>query len=308
VYFALLDLENHDLALKELSIYTKIKTFKRNFCLTDKINYKYFAYTKYYGPYLGKYNMNDLLEFLSKKEKLSLKVYSEFDKTKKKEVIKPVYDELKEKFDYKTGEKFLIFLDKKENFFLGKIRWERESFKNREPKNRPFNRPFTLKPKFARSLVNLANKRLIVDPFAGTGTILIEAYFTKRDYFGLERDWKIIKGCYKNLDFFGLKRKIVLSDALYIDKILCKLRDFAIVTDLPYGKSSSLFGKELLNLYEEFLEKLMKIMVSKAVVVLKEGEESKFLEKKYKEFIEFSSSFFVNSNLTRKILLFNFTV
>jgi len=307
VYFALLDLENKDLALKELSTYAEIKSCKKNFCLTSEIKYKYFAYVKYYGLFLGKYTKEEILNILKKENKLFLKFYSEFDKPKKMEIIKPLENELKGKIDHKKGKKFLIFIDKQENFFLGRIDWERESFKHREPKNRPFNRPFTLKPKFARALINLTNKDLIVDPFAGTGTILVESYFSKRDYFGIERDWKIINGCYKNLEFFGLKKKVVLSDALYIDKLLNKLKDFGIVTDLPYGKSSSLFGKKLLKLYEEFLEKLIKAKVSKAVIVLKEGEESKLIEEKYKDLISFKCSFFVNSNLIRRILLFDFT-
>ena len=307
MYFALLDLENKELALKELSTYTKIKSCKKNFCLTEKIDFKYFAYVKYYGQFLGEFNLEEIINILSNNDKIALKIYSELNKKEKEELSKNIFDELKGTMDYRKGKKFLIFIDKKENFYLGEINWERESFKEREPKLRPFNRPFTLKPKFARALVNLTKGKLIVDPFVGTGTILIEAFFSKRDYFGIERDWKVIKGCYKNLEFFGLKKKVVLSDALFIDKLLNKLYDFSLVTDLPYGKSSSLFGKSLIDLYEEFLEKLSKTNVKKVVIVLKEGEESKLIKEKYKELLEFECSFFVNSNLTRKIFLFDFT-
>jgi tRNA G10 N-methylase Trm11 len=308
VYFALLDLENKDLALKELETYTTIKKCIKNFCLTDVINFNFFAYIKYYGYFLGKFNLEELINFLKNKSKIALLVYSEFEKNERNEIFKPILENLKNKIDYKNGKKYVIFIDKKENFYLGEVIWERESFKEREPKNRPFNRPFTLKPKFARALINLTKDNLIVDPFAGTGTILIEAFFSKRDYFGIERDWKIINGCYKNLEYFGLrKKKVILSDALYIDKLLKKLNSFSVVTDLPYGKSSSLFGKKLIDLYESFLDKLLNTNVNKAVIVLKKGEEGEYIKNKYKELLKFDCSHFVNSNLTRNILLFDFT-
>ena len=155
-------------------------------------------------------------------------------------------------------------------------------------------------------MVNIGFYNFIVDPFAGTGTILIETAYTKRGYFGIERDWNVIKGSIKNFKHFNLTPNVVLSDALFIDKLLCKLKkDFAIVTDPPYGKSSSLFDKKIEELYYNFLSKATRIKNLKKMVFITRKEsnlDDLILEFKPKKYIDH----FVNSNVTRRIFIFDF--
>lgn len=54
----------------------------------------------------------------------------------------------------------------------------RTAYEDRKPQHRPFFSPISLHPKFARALVNLSRIKKgdkILDPFCGTGGILIEA-------------------------------------------------------------------------------------------------------------------------------------
>lgn len=54
--------------------------------------------------------------------------------------------------------------------------WEnQERFEKRKAHLRLYNHPTSLHPRLARCLVNLANAKKILDPFCGSGGILIEA-------------------------------------------------------------------------------------------------------------------------------------
>jgi len=303
--FCFLDGENLELAKEELSNYTQIIEEYGRFLIVKSFNYPFLALTKLKGLFLGKFEEIPSLNLSFRKG--IIQVYSNLNlsKEEKKQIIQEFLDKNPIKFDPSSKNKIIIY--KTKNYFLiGLTTWERESFKDREPNKRPFNRPFTLKPKFARALVNIGFHNFIVDPFVGTGTILIEAAYTRRDYFGIERDWNVIKGSIKNFKHFNLIPKVVLSDALFIDKLLCNLKkDFSIVTDPPYGKSSSLFDKKIEELYYNFLSKATKIKNLRKMVfiVRKESDlDDLILGFKPKKYIDH----FVNSNVTRRIFIFEF--
>jgi tRNA (guanine10-N2)-dimethyltransferase len=78
----------------------------------------------------------------------------------------------------------------------------KKEFNERLPHNRPFFSPGVLKPKIARALVNLSRIKppeRILDPFAGTGGVLLEAGLMGISVLGIDIQERMIRGAKKNL-------------------------------------------------------------------------------------------------------------
>lgn len=128
-------------------------------------------------------------------------------------------------------------------------------FNDRKPHKRPYFHPTSLNPKMARVLVNLARVKrgdTILDPFCGTGGILIEAGLIGMRVLGCDISDDMVEGCTRNLIHYGVVNgRIRACDAL-------KLADFsekvdAIVTDLPYGRSSYMTDRDKERFYGGFM-------------------------------------------------------
>jgi tRNA (guanine10-N2)-dimethyltransferase len=159
---------------------------------------------------------------------------------------------------------------------------DKKQFEERKPHIRPFFSPGVIMPKFARALVNLSGvkeKELFLDPFCGTGGILIEAGEIGAKMIGIDVQGKMVRGAEENLWFFGLKGNLIVGDASKI-----ALRDNsvdAIATDMPYGRSSLISGScltefrypslslSLERLYRGALDEIHRVLKTrgKAVIV-----------------------------------------
>ncbi len=130
---------------------------------------------------------------------------------------------------------------------------DRKIWRLRRPRARPFFHPSALYPKFARGLVNLSHVKkgeIILDPFCGTGSILIEASMIGIDTIGIDISMKMCKGAINNLKHYILESLgIINSDALMLP---IKNVD-AVVTDIPYGRCASSRGVKTPNLLKEFI-------------------------------------------------------
>jgi tRNA (guanine10-N2)-dimethyltransferase len=130
----------------------------------------------------------------------------------------------------------------------------KKQFEERKPHLRPFFSPGVIMPKFARALVNLSRikeKELFLDPFCGTGGILIEAGLIGATLVGIDVQEKMVRGAEANVRFFGLRADLIMGDAAKI-----ALRDNivdAIVTDMPYGRSSLISGSGYFTAESRFL-------------------------------------------------------
>jgi tRNA (guanine10-N2)-dimethyltransferase len=186
-----------------------------------------------------------------------------------------------------------------------------QGFDARYPKNRPFTYPTTLDPKLARCMVNLARagqsgsgaagqraETTIFDPFCGTGGILLEAGLMGFKTIGIDIDEKMIEGCKKNLDFYEVED----YDISVNDFFKTKKRGI-IVTDPPYGKSTSLPGKNLEDFYNMILEKLHEITTGISCIgspsTINLGEMAVNQGFKLKE----EHIFFVNNDLSKRIVV-----
>ncbi len=124
----------------------------------------------------------------------------------------------------------------------------------RQPTKRPFFSPVTLHPKMARALINLTGierGRRILDPFSGTGAILVEAGLMGLHPIGTDLDPDMVEGARRNMRHYGIKGEVSLMD---IDGIRDLEGIDAISTDPPYGRSSTTNKEPVETLYKRAFE------------------------------------------------------
>jgi tRNA (guanine10-N2)-dimethyltransferase len=143
-------------------------------------------------------------------------------------------------------------------------------FETRKPQKRPFVKPVSTDPGFAGIMINLSRtgRGRILDPFCGTGGILIEAGLLGFRIFGVDMDREMVKGCRKNLESFSLKADVREGDARNLEKIFGGNFFDGIVTDPPYGRLSSTKGIEVGNLYNESMKSIEKVLKPRRFLVI----------------------------------------
>jgi len=182
----------------------------------------------------------------------------------------------------------------------------RRQYERRKAQFRPFFSPISIHPKIARVMVNLSSikyNEILLDPFCGTGGILIEAGFIGAKVIGSDIEEKMIKGCKKTLDFYDIKNyKLFCSDIGDIGKNIDKVD--AIVTDLPYGKSTTTMGEEINILYNRAFENISKLLKEnrKAVIGLS-NKDFILIGKKYLSIVE-KHEYRTHRSLTRHFIVF----
>ena len=198
-------------------------------------------------------------------------------------------------FGVLTGNKFVFGLRLAEIF--------PKPFVERRPRKRPFFHPSAMPPKLARCMVNLAQPKageLVLDPFCGTGSMLIEAGLIGCRVVGFDAQKRMIRGSLRNLTFYGVQPDgLAVADAqhLPLTRVDC------IVTDPPYGRSSTTMGRETGQIVKDFLSRVdghlkkgrrICIASPRSIKIGKLGRELGF---KHLE----SHSVYVHRSLTREI-------
>jgi tRNA (guanine10-N2)-dimethyltransferase len=123
----------------------------------------------------------------------------------------------------------------------------------RGPRRRPFFHPSAMPAKLARCMVNLAQPvagDLVLDPFCGTGAMLIEAGLMGCRVVGFDVQWRMVMGTVRNLRHFGVAADgVLMADVRHmpVRQVDC------IVTDPPYGRSAKTLGREVGDIVDDFL-------------------------------------------------------
>ncbi|MDD3984497.1 MAG: TIGR01177 family methyltransferase [Methanobacterium sp.] len=156
----------------------------------------------------------------------------------------------------------LIFINEKIFITERLCKIEKKHFFNFKPHKRPFFYPGSMSPKLARCMVNLTGVKkgnILLDPFCGTGGILLEAGIMGVNVIGVDIDEKMVKGTIKNLQNCDIKDYMVFQEDARKIRLPNKVK--AIATDPPYGISASTGGEESQNLYTEALVTMEEILM-----------------------------------------------
>jgi tRNA (guanine10-N2)-dimethyltransferase len=150
---------------------------------------------------------------------------------------------------------------------IGKI--SKKHFFNLKPHKRPFFYPGSMSPKLARCMVNLTRIKkgqALLDPFCGTGGILIEAGMVGARVIGTDIDYKMVNGTKKNLEHCGISNYQVFQEDAR--KLELPHKVDAIVTDPPYGISASTRGEKSHDLYHQAMKSLQGLIKEDGLLCL----------------------------------------
>lgn len=136
---------------------------------------------------------------------------------------------------------------------------DRSGFESRRPHLKPFFHPGVLMPRMARALVNLSQAmpgERLLDPFAGTGGILVEACLIGIKGIGVDVQKRLIRGARANTAC--LDCSLMTGDAKRLP-----FKDESIdaaVLDTPYGRSALIEARSKEALLDESLIELHRVL------------------------------------------------
>ena len=152
---------------------------------------------------------------------------------------------------------------------LERFKLNKKHFQNMKPHKRPFFYPGSMSPKLARCMVNLSHVKegqLLLDPFCGTGGILIEGGLIGLKLIGSDINWKMKNGTAINLDYCDLSDYEVHH--LDVRELKLSKKVDAVVTDPPYGISTSTGGEESPLIFQQFLQSISRNMNENAYLCI----------------------------------------
>jgi tRNA (guanine10-N2)-dimethyltransferase len=185
--------------------------------------------------------------------------------------------------------------------YIGKLLCtiDRGSFDARNPGKRAFFHPGVMMPRIARSIVNLsfvAERERFLDPFCGTGGVLIEAGMVGAITTGGDMDVFMVRGTRRNIPGAGL----FLADA---GNLPVKDNSVdAVATDLPYGQSSSIMAEGLESLYTQSLEEIRRVLKPGRRAVIVTHRDIRAIASPIMDICEFHEQR-VHKSLTRRIMV-----
>ena len=185
------------------------------------------------------------------------------------------------------------FINTNKAVYCGRLIWaNHDKFEQRKAHLRPELHPTSLHPKLARAMVNISRikkSQVILDPFMGSGGILIEAGLIGCKIIGNDIDRKMIEKAKQNLGHYKLNAVLWNEDAPII-----KVKPDAIITDLPYGKSS--FKK--VN-YDDFINNAYKLLKKNHYLII--GTSYDYNQKKFSIISKFN--YYIHKSLTKHIMV-----
>ena len=208
----------------------------------------------------------------------------------------------------KKPDKMLIGILTNDRFIFGVKLAEIRSrpFVDRRPRKKPFFHPSAMPAKLARCMANLAEPKkgeLVLDPFCGTGGMLIEAAYIGSRVLGLDVQRRMARGTLRNLAFFNVDPEgVIIGDArdLPITSVDC------VVTDPPYGKSATTMKRRIGQVVAEVLKSVHELLQKRHRVCMAAPKELNIvsigsaLGYKHLE----SHFVYVHRSLTREIVVF----
>ncbi|RJS76620.1 methyltransferase domain-containing protein [Candidatus Bathyarchaeota archaeon] len=214
------------------------------------------------------------------------------------------------KVDLKAPRKnfFGILTDGRFIFGLKKVQIKAGKFVERGSKEKVFTHSAEMPPKIARCMVNLAQAKpgdLMLDPFCGTGSFLVEAGLIGCRVLGFDVLRSMVEGSLRNLARYEVKLEgLAVADTRHLP--LPEKSVDCVATDPPYGTSSTTLGLSRKDVFETFLATISRyikpgrricLAAPKTVGVKEIGERIGFKHLQ-------SHLIYVHRSLTREIAVF----
>ncbi len=166
---------------------------------------------------------------------------------------------------------------------------------------RPRFAPVSLPPRLARAMVNLAlpsGAGKLLDPFCGTGGLLIEAVDCELEASGSDLDREMIDATRENLLHFDLTATLEQGDAA---AMVQQIRPAAIATDPPYGRSASTGHEPLDTLLARFSAACAEALPIGGRLVLTLPDPALLPQTGFRELYHYE--WYVHGSLTRHLLV-----
>jgi tRNA (guanine10-N2)-dimethyltransferase len=186
--------------------------------------------------------------------------------------------------------------------YFGRVlyRINRGSYNERNPGRRDFFHPGVMMPRMARTLVNLScagSRDCLLDPFCGTGGILIEADALGIRVIGSDADPVMIAGCRENIS----QSSLIIADATRLP--FSDFRVDAIVTDFPYGQSVCIRKTDTMEqLYHNTLLEISRVLRPGCRAVVVTHRNIAGIANEYLKIVQRHTQR-VHKSLTRQILV-----
>ena len=143
-----------------------------------------------------------------------------------------------------------------------------QGWSRRRPRSRPYFHPSAIFPKLSRALVNLTRCRrgdIFLEPFAGTGSIAIEASLVGADVVAVDVADAMARGALSNMRHLAQEwMGIIRADSAQLPVRGVR----AVATDIPYGRASSTRGRSPDAMVELLLPELARAMDPGSFLVL----------------------------------------
>tara|TARA_Y100001970_G_scaffold58959_1_gene75007 strand:+ start:1092 stop:2087 length:996 start_codon:yes stop_codon:yes gene_type:complete len=165
---------------------------------------------------------------------------------------------------------------------------------------RPYFSPISIHPRIARAMINLSNcneNDILLDPFCGTGGILIEGADMKLKVVGIDLKEKMIEYSKGNLNHYGLNGTVIKAD---FEK-LKEMKFESIVCDPPYGIASTTGGEKISSMMERFIRIIDNKMIKGQRLVIALNDTKLLKKEKLKIIHHFK--WYIHKSLTRNILV-----
>ncbi|MCL1811360.1 MAG: methyltransferase domain-containing protein [Methanomassiliicoccaceae archaeon] len=235
-------------------------------CLAERI-----ALTHSIGRYLGSYDPDDIgglssIELPRGTFAIRAKRFEGMMKDlDSQKLIRDAGDLLSKNNDVNLRDPEIIVkmqLCDKVHLFIEERSIDRNIMEKRKVSERPFFSPISLHPKYARALINLTGAKrgdVVLDPFCGTGGLVIEAAEMGMRAVASDFDEDMVLGCRENMDFYGLE--LHDHDVIDIRDIPDRFSDIdVVVTDPPYGRSTKTGGDDALGIQKSAMSSIPKVL------------------------------------------------
>ena len=186
--------------------------------------------------------------------------------------------------------------------YLGRVIYDidRGSYASRNPNKRAYFHPGVMMPLFARAIVNLTRVKkgeTLLDPFCGTGGILLETALLGIKGVGSDFDTEMLSGCRKNLPDALLFR----ADAT---RMPYKDASFnAVACDFPYGQSTAVAAETFSALYTGALSEIRRVLKKGGRAVVVTHKDIRSFAESAGFTVEGFYEQYIHKSLTRRILV-----